>query len=77
VAPRLLFSRCMTRSYQVIAAATRITQPLQVVRPERDPSIRSLGFECFRLFKIPGESKLAAITYVDRRNAMRAFVRRR
>jgi len=65
----------MTRSYQVIASATRITQPMQVVR-HRDPSIRSLGFQCFRLFKLPGESQLAAITYVDRRNAMRAFVTR-
>ncbi len=65
----------MTRSFDVLASATRITQPLQVVRP-REPDIHSLGFQCFRLLKIPGEDQLAAITFVNRRNMMSVFAER-
>jgi len=65
----------MTRSFDVIASATRVTQPMQVVR-YREPDIQSLGFQCFRLLKLPNEDQLAAITFINRRNMMSVFAER-
>jgi hypothetical protein len=38
----------MTRSYSS-SRSRRITQPLRIVKPPRDPAISTLGFTCFRL----------------------------
>jgi hypothetical protein len=60
----------MTRSFTVVARASRITQPIAIVR--RDPDVRCLGFSTFRLHRSGNE--LIAFPHVDRRNTMAAFL---
>ena len=63
----------MTRSLP--ARARRVTQPI-VTLQQRDPSIESLGFRCFRLLQMSGAG-LMPVVFGDHRNAMSAFVRAR
>jgi hypothetical protein len=60
----------MTRAYQT-SRARRVTQPIAIVRP-RDPTIQSLGFSCFRLFR--DRQSYIAVAFVNRTNAMSAFM---
>jgi hypothetical protein len=63
----------MTRSFTVVARASRITQPMSIVRP-REPDVRRLGFSTFRLHRSGNE--LIALAHVYRRNTMAAFLQR-
>lgn len=60
----------MTRAYQT-SRARRVTQPITIIRP-RDPTIRTLGFTCFRALDI-GDAELVVVAHSDRKNAMSAF----
>jgi len=64
----------MSRAYQT-SRARRVTQPLTIIRP-RDPAIRPLGFNSFRLFRVPGRTDFVAMAFGDRTNAMATFARR-
>jgi hypothetical protein len=58
----------MTRSYRV----RRITQPIPVVRRrQREPSIATRSFTCFRL--VPDEGRLIPIELVHTTARMFAF----
>jgi len=62
----------MTRSYgSSHRSSRRITQPLRIVKPPRDPSITTLGFTCFRL--VMGQP----LVVKHSTNTMFAFVRAR
>jgi hypothetical protein len=60
----------MTRAYQT-SRARRVTQPITIIRP-RDPTIRTLGFTCFRAMHI-GNAEFMVVAFSDRKNAMSAF----
>jgi len=53
--------------------ARRITQPLGANTRRRDPAIHTLGFRCFRLFRVPRGFEL--MVWFDHTHAMSAFAR--
>lgn len=61
----------MTRMF---SRARRTTQPITIPRL-RDPSIQVLGFHCFRLLRKATTARFEAIAFLDRKNAMSAFMR--
>jgi hypothetical protein len=61
----------MTRMF---SRASRITQPISIPRL-RDPSIHTLGFQCFRLLRKPRSTRFEVVAFLDRKNAMSAFLR--
>jgi len=60
----------MTRSYA--PRASRITQPIAIIRRPIHPSIEPLGFTCFRL--IPTSDGLQPCEVYRSSNRMMAFV---
>ncbi len=61
----------MTRMF---SRSRRITQPMSIPRL-RDPAIEPLGFRCFRLLRKARSVGLEAVAFLDRKNAMSAFMR--
>jgi hypothetical protein len=66
----------MTRGYR---RPRRITEPLRIPSQPRagsHPAVRTLGFHCFRLFRIPRTARFDPVAFVDYTNAMSAFAGR-